>query len=119
VSRAYEMTVEIKDYRARNLPKIIRACCDEWDFEPDDFTRQRTDPLKRRYDTVIATAQGNLCGGEQEHEFAKRLAMAVWKANGGFCLVEVRAVYLEELPYETYTYDEDDFKASGGEHETE
>lgn len=119
MSRAYEMTVEIKDYKARNLPKIIRACCEEWDFDADDFTRQRTDPLKRRYDTVIATAQDNLCGGEQEHEFAKRLAVAIWKANGGFCPVEVRAVYLEELPYETYTYDEDDFKASGGEHEAE
>jgi hypothetical protein len=36
--------------------------------------------------------------------------MAIWDANGGFCLVDVRAVYLEELPYESYTYDEDDFK---------
>jgi hypothetical protein len=108
------MTVEIKGYRARKLPKIIHACCEEWDFEPDDFTRQRTDPLKRRYDKVIATAQGDLCGGEQEHEFAKRLAMAIWEANGGFCLVDVRAVYLEELPYESYTYDEDDFKTMKG-----
>jgi hypothetical protein len=111
VSRAYEMTVEIKDYKARNLPKIIRACCEEWDFEADDFTRQRTDPLKRRYDSVTATAQGNLCGGEQEQEFAQRLTLTIWKANGGFCPVEVRSVYLEELPYETYMYDEDDFKA--------
>jgi hypothetical protein len=119
VSRAYEMTVEIKGYKARNLPKIVRACGEEWDFEEDDFTRERTDPLKRRYDSVTATAQGNLYGGEQEAEFAKRLTKAIWKANGGFCLVEVQAVYLEDLPYGTYTYDEDDFMASGGEHEAE
>ena len=114
MSRAYEMTVEIKDYKARNLPKIIRACCEEWDFEADDFTNDRHyDPPSqklRRARKVIATAQGNLCGGEQEQEFAQRLTMAIWKANGGFCLVEVRSVYLEELPYETYMYDEDDFK---------
>ena len=110
MSRAYEMTVEIKDYKGKRLKQIERACRKEWNFAPDDFIRERTDPLKRRYDKVIATAQGNLCGGEQEQEFAKRLTMAIWKANGGFCLVEVRSVYLEELPYESYSYDEDDFK---------
>ena len=103
------MTVEIKGYRARNLPKIIRACRKEWDFDPDDFIRERTDPLKRRYDKVIATAQGSLCGGEQEHEFANRLLRGIWRANGGYCYVEVHATYLENLPYETYTFDEDDF----------
>ena len=111
MSRLYEMSVSIKDYKAGRLKQITRACCEEWDFDPDDFIRERTDPLKRRYDRLIATAQGDLCGGEQEHEFAKRLAMAIWKANGGFCLVEVRAVCLEELPYERYTYDEDDFES--------
>ncbi len=88
MSRHYEMTVDIKNYKARNLPKIVRACCEEWAFEPDDFTRERTDPLKRRFDKVIARAEGSLCGGEQEHEFAKRLTAAIWKANGGFCPVE-------------------------------
>ena len=111
MSRWYECAVEIKDYKSSRLKQIERACCEEWEFSPDDFIRERTDPLKRRYDKVIATAQGSLCGGEQEHEFAKRLTMAIWKANGGFCFVEVRTVYLEELPYETYTYDEDDFKS--------
>jgi len=46
------------DNRPRNLPKIVRACGEEWSFEPDDFTRQRTDPRKQWYDAVIATAAG-------------------------------------------------------------
>ena len=110
MSRSYEATVTIKDYKPSRLKQIQRACRREWDFAQDDFIREKTDPLKRRFDKVIATAQGNLCGGEQEHEFAQRLTMAIWKANGGFCLVEVRSVYLEDLPYESYSYDEDDFK---------
>ena len=104
------MTVEIKGHKARNLSKIVRACRKEWNFAPDDFIRERTDPLKRRYDKVIATAQGSLCGGEQEHEFANRLLRGIWRANGGYCYVEVHATYLENLPYESYTFDEDDFK---------
>ena len=110
MSRLYEMTVEIKDYKARNLNKIVRTCRKEWNFAPDDFIRERTDPLKRRYDKVLATAQGSLCLGEQEHEFANRLVRGIWRANGGYCYVEVHATYLENLPYETYTYDQDDFK---------
>ena len=110
MSRLYEMTVEIKDYKARNLKKIVRACREEWNFTPDDFIRDRTDPLAQRYDKIIATAQGNLCGGEEEQEFADRLVRAIWKANSGYCYVEVHAMYLESLPYETYTFDEENYE---------
>jgi len=104
------MTVEIKDYKARNLNKIVRTCRKEWNFAPDDFIRERTDPLKKRYNKLVATAQGSLCLGEKEQEFADRLVRAIWKANGGYCYVEVHATYLENLPYDTYTYGEDDSK---------
>lgn len=110
MSRFYEVTVEIKDYEARQLTKIVRACCEEWNFTPDDFIRERTDPLKRRYDKVIATGRDHLCLGEPEREFADRLARVIWKANGGFCHVDVHTTCLEDLPYETQTYDEDDYE---------
>jgi len=114
VSRSYEATVTIKDFAPGRLKQITRACRREWDFAQDDFIREKTDPLKRRFDKVIATAQGSLCGGEEEHEFANRLVRAVWKANGGYCYVEVQATCLEELPHETFTYDEDDFTTMKG-----
>ena len=110
MSRMYEMTVEIKDYRAKRLKRIIHACREEWNFAPDDFTREHMDPMARRYDKIIATAEGNLCGGENEREFADRLARAIWKANGRYCHVAVRATNLENMPYETYSYDEDDYQ---------
>ncbi len=39
-----------------------------------------------------------------------RLAMAVFKANGGPCEIEVNATYLEELPYESYRFDRDEYR---------
>ena len=60
-------------------------------------------------ETMHASAQGNLCGGESEEEFTERLSLAVWRANGGYCSVTVDATYLENLPYETHTLDEADY----------
>mgnify|MGYP001570005501 CR=1 FL=1 len=110
MSRMYEMTVEIKNHKTGNLKKIIRACREEWSFEADDFSQEKTDPLKRRCDKLIATAQESLCGGETEQEFADRLARAIWKANGGCCEVSVQAMCLENPPYESYTFDEEDYE---------
>ncbi len=36
--------------------------------------------------------------------------MAIWKANGAYCEVSVDATYMESLPYETHSLDEDDYK---------
>lgn len=47
MSRMYEMTVEIQDYKANRLKRIIHACREEWNFAPDDFTRERTDPMAK------------------------------------------------------------------------
>lgn len=110
MSRSYEMTVEIKDYKAKRLKRIIRACREEWSFAPDDFTRERTEPTAKRYDKIIATAEGNLCGGETEREFADRLARAIWKANDGFCQVDIHAVYMDDPPHETYAFDKDNYE---------
>jgi len=57
------------------------------------------------------TARGNLCGGESEEEFADRLAAAIWRANScAYCKVEVRATFLEDVPYETHVRDREAFK---------
>ena len=109
MSRSYEMSITVKDYKAKRLKRIIRACQEEWDFATDDFIRERTDPMAKRFDKVIATAQDSLTGGESEQEFGDRLARAIWKANGGYCHVDVYATCLEDLPYTNYSYDEDDY----------
>jgi len=66
-----------------------------------------------------ASAEHSLAGGESEEEFTERLAVAIWRANGGFCEVVVSATFLENLPYEIHMLDEDDYerlmKANTGE----
>ena len=59
---------------------------------------------------LTASADGQLCGGETESEFADRLAAAVWSANGAYCGVTVRNTYLDDLPYCTHTMQETDYR---------
>jgi len=110
MSRHYEMNLDVTNYKIRRLKQIVRACRNEWSFAPDDFDREWADPLAKCGHRLVANAQGDLCGGETEHEFTERLAQAIWKANGGYCLVEVRATCLEDLPYDRHTYDETDYQ---------
>ena len=79
---------------------VKAAASAEWGFEDwDEFKG-----------TLTASADDTLGGGESEEEFAARLAKAVWTANGGPCEVEVRATYLEDLPYEAYVFDASDYE---------
>ena len=57
-----------------------------------------------------ASAQHSLSGGESEEEFTERLSLAIWRANGKFCDVSVDATFLEDLPYEIHTLDENDYE---------
>ena len=99
MSRHYSMTVTISGFSKAKRKAIEKAATEEWGF--DDWS-ERGGKLSASYDS-------NLCGGETEVEFAERLSVAVWRANGRFCKVEVNATYLEELPCETHELGEDDY----------
>lgn len=107
MSRFYEMRVTVEGFDEPRKEAIQQACLEEWSFEADDWFcfERHTDDVR----CMEASAQGNLCGGEGEDEFARRISKVIWKANGAFCPVTVKAVYMEELPYETYTMDEEDY----------
>ena len=79
--------------------RIRQAAANEWPFE------EWTDNGEQ----INAYAEDNLCGDETEEQFTERLALAVWQANGAFCEVSVDATYLESLPYETHSLDEEDY----------
>lgn len=90
---------------------IQDAASDEWDF--DNFDHDIDDKGKHY---LYATGDANLCGGEGEEEFSKRLTHAIWKANRAFCEVNVQATDLDELPNESYSLDEDDYTNFIGQH---
>ena len=100
MSRCYDMGVRVSGFDKKKVAEIENAAEEEWGFE-DWFD------YKGELD---ANGEGNLCGGEGEDEFSRRLALAIWKANGKYCKVEVCATLLEDLPHETYAFDEDDYK---------
>jgi hypothetical protein len=99
MSRYYGMSVTISSHNRERTEAIREAAAIEWPFE--EWTN--TD------DQIYAYAEDNLCGGETEEQFAERLTVAIWRANGAYCEVSVDATYLESLPYETHSLDEDDY----------
>ena len=102
MSRYYNMSVTLNGVNPEHVEAVKEAADLEWDFEIDDWRGEPPGPLETH-------AYGNLCAGETEEEFAERLAKVIWAANGGYCSVEVVATYLEDLPYETHSLDEDDY----------
>ncbi len=100
MSRAYNMGVEISGYDASKTTAIKDAAAVQWEF--DDWNECDG--------TLTAFADGSLGGGETEEQFAERMSVAVWSANGKFCEVSIVATYLEDLPFETYSLDESDFE---------
>ena len=103
MSRYYYMTVEITGVVAGRLDAVEEAAGGEWRFS--HWTRT---PHTRG---TGATGESHLVGGETDDAFARRLARAIWGANGAYCSVSVAATYLEELPCETYCPGEDDYAA--------
>jgi hypothetical protein len=99
MSRNYEMDIKISGYRPDRTAAIQEAIEQEWTitFAYDDEN------------TLTASGEDSLGGGESEEEFTERLSLAVWKANGEYCEVVVDATYLDDLPYQTHCLDEVDY----------
>jgi hypothetical protein len=94
------MGVEIREYDLGKEDQIKKAAENVWPF--DSWWSSGEGDLQ-------ASASDWLCGGESEEQFTERLSVAIWRANGEFCEVVVNATYLEELPYESHTLDQDDY----------
>jgi hypothetical protein len=100
MSRSYDMTVEVSGHNPNKEPQIKTAAEAEWPF---------ADWCDNGEGKIQASAQDYLAGGESEEQFTERVSVAVWRANGSFCEVVVNATYMEELPYEIHTLNEDDY----------
>jgi hypothetical protein len=99
------MSVEISGHDPAKVPQIQAAAEKEWPFDDWWFSGDEDQGAA----DMRASAQHQLCGGEGEEEFAERLSVAIWRANGSYCQVVVDATYLENLPYETHALDEADY----------
>ena len=102
MSRFYGMNVEISGHDPERAEAIKRAAKDLW-----SFLEGWADILEG---VLTAYAEDFLTGGETEEQFAHRLIQAVWRANGSYCDVTVKATYLENLPCEDYLLDKDAYE---------
>lgn len=104
MSRCYQMSIAIqaKDAGLTKEEKrnLIDALEQEWDW--GDFDDMQG--------IISATGEGNLCAGETEDQFASRCYRAVWTAINKYVRVNLIQTYLEDLPYESYESDEEDFE---------
>ena len=104
MSRRYRMDVEVMKYDTEKVDAVVDALNGEWEFNVEGPTDLIGD------EALGGTGESCLCGGESEEEFAQRVSKAVWAANGGFCEVYIRCYDLENIPCQTYEYDEETFK---------
>lgn len=100
MSRYYEMQIHVNDNNSERDAEICAAVEDEWNV---------SDSWEQDGGTVFC-GQGNLCGGESPSEFTKRVAQAVWKANGGYCEVSVTAIDLDDPPTDVHTASEEEYQ---------
>lgn len=102
MSRRYEMTVEVKRFDPALKANIQQALSEDWPF---DFCGDKHEPEK-----IFGTGESSLGCGMSEEDFSRLIAKTVLTANKKPCCVNVYATYLEELPYETYSFDEEDME---------
>ena len=99
MSRYFSMFVRISGANPNRTEAVQQAAEGEWPF--DDWYES---------DSVLTSGgDGQLGGGESDDEFSQRLAKAIWAANVGFCEVEVSSTYLDDLPCETFGFDQSDY----------
>jgi len=104
MSRFYEMYVEVSSFDKNKVFDVFAAMDDEWPWDDEeDYPSSFSLCISR-------VGKGNLCAGETEEQFVKKLTHAVWQANGSYCNVFVTATCLENLPCNAHECGEDEYK---------
>lgn len=102
MSRFYEMRLEISGFDPLKRYSIEIAAEKEW----DEFSKN----WSHREGVLRTSGHSYLTGRMTEEEFVDQLTVAIWKANGKYCKVEIVAVCLEDLPSEYHKRDEKDYE---------
>ena len=68
--------------------------------------------LKEKTNDLIGeyTNEITLYGGESDSEYSERIAKEIWKTEGSYIELYIQMTYLEDLPYESYEYDKDEYE---------
>ena len=94
MSRSYEMTIMVSNFKPAKKKDIIEACRNDWEINDGDIWEESS--------VLTCFGQSYLGDGETEQEFTDHIAGEIWEANGEFCNVLVTATHLEDLPSEEH-----------------
>ena len=100
MSEYYSMNVQVSGHNPQMATAIKAAATKEWPFA--DWEKEEN--------KLVCMAGDSLYAGEGDDDFAERLTLAIWRANEAYCEVVVEATLMEDLPFEEYQLDEDDYK---------
>lgn len=101
MSSYYRCSVVVEGIAKDKLRSVANAIKAYWsNFKDDDFYFGGPGLLD-------VTGEGSVSGPIDD--FAQNIAIAVWKANQDKCEVTVDTVYMEELPTDSFHFDESDY----------
>lgn len=101
----YRMHITVSPVEWGEITPVLRVFADEW-TRPEYVKRKAVG----RHVLVEATAEGYLCCGETESEFARRITVAIWKRLDRYVKVSVDALPVEDLPHDCYEFGEIDYR---------
>ena len=107
MSRRYDMDITVKGLKEKaHMALVDEAVTKNWNTSYDFL-----DPEEDAAGTwqFLTGGEGSLCGGETEEEFTGRIAEAIWEALGYYVSVTINAAYLEDLPCETLSMEEEEY----------
>jgi len=101
MSRYYGISIIVKDCNPNKYDSIKTAASGLWPFN-ESWTAFEGE--------LSGYGEDCICYGEDEKDLAKRLAQAVFEANGSLCVIQVDASFLAEPPTETFRFGEREYR---------
>jgi len=120
VSQYYELYIAVYGFNEARNQQVAEVIAETWEFEKPDYgmfsptegTEQEYTGLPMTGDGQVtfmdACAQGNVSGPPED--ILQEVREAIWEHNEAYCIVECRATYLEDLPYEDFNADKEDYE---------
>jgi len=109
MSRRYDMHIAVKGLKEKaHMALVDEAVALKWNASYG-FLDPATEEDGESTWQFLTGGEGSLCGGETEEEFASGIAESIWEALGYYVSVIVTATYLEDLPHETLSMEEEEY----------
>jgi hypothetical protein len=110
------MRIEVSKLTKKEASDLQDALLEHWDGWHDaSITHEK--PKKTKDYMITAGGEGFLGGGCGSDDFATMVARDIWTSLGRFVPVEVLATYLEDLPYDRYSFIKEDYEDLKGDDE--